>query len=91
MQNYQIILQIFFVGLIASKSFIKKPTCIRKPDNPPCRDLIITNRQKSFQNPAIIETGLSDFCKLTVTILKICFKKLKPKKLTFCYFRNFSN
>ena len=39
----------------------------------------------------MIEIGLSDFHKLTVTILKSYFKKLKPKELIYCDFKNFSD
>ena len=44
-----------------------------------------------FQNSTIIETGLSDFHKLTVTVFKSYFKKLKSKKLIYRDFKNFSN
>ena len=37
--------------------------------------LVLTNRPKSFQNSNIFETGLSDFHKLTFTVLKIYFQK----------------
>ena len=72
------------------KSRIKKPTYFKNPDNSTCIDLILINRQKSFQNSTIIETGLSNFRKLTVTVLKSFFNKLKPKKLTHHDFKNFS-
>ena len=63
------------------KSLIKKPTCFKNPDYPTCIDLILTNRQKSFQNSTIKETGLSDVHKFTVTVLKKYYKKRKPKEL----------
>ena len=69
----------------------KKPTCFKNPDNPTCIELILTIRQKSFQNSTIIETGLSDFHKVIVAVLKSYFKKLKPKKLIYRDFKNFSN
>ena len=80
-----------FCGSYSLKSLIKKPTCFKIPDHPSCKDLILTNIQKSFQNSTIIETGLSDFHKLTVTILKSYFKKQKPKELIYRDFKNFSN
>ena len=46
---------------------------------------------KTFSKSTIIGTGLSDFHKLTVTVLKSYFKKLKPKELICCDFKNFSN
>ena len=80
-----------FCGSYSLKSLIKNPTCFKKPDNPICIDLILTNRQKCFQNSTIIETGLSDFHKLTITVLKSYFKKMKPKELIYHDFKNFSN
>ena len=73
------------------KSLIKKPTCFKNPNNSTCTDLILTNRQKSVQNSIIIKTGLSECHKFTVTVLKSYFKKLKPKELIYCDFKNFSN
>ena len=40
------------------------------PLNPTCIDLMLTNRPKSFQDTLVIETGLSDFHKMTVSVLK---------------------
>ena len=44
-----------------------------------CMDLILTNSQRSFQNSCAIETGLSDFHRMTVMVLKAAFRKRKPK------------
>ena len=81
-----------FLGFCESynrKSLTKKPKCFKIPDNSTCTDLILTNRQKCFQNSTIIETGLSGFHRLTVTLLKSYFKKLKSIKLTYCDYKNF--
>ena len=43
------------------KILIKKPTYFKNPDNSKCIDLVLYNRQKSFQNFTIIETELPDF------------------------------
>ena len=48
------------------KSIIKQPTCFKNPEKPSCIDLILTNRPKSFQSTCVIETGLSDFYRMTV-------------------------
>ena len=40
---------------------------------------MLTNSPNSFKNSCIIETGLSDFHKITATVLKIKFEKLKPR------------
>ena len=49
-------------------SLIKVPTCYKNPEKPSCIDLILTNRPKSFQNSSVVETGLSDFHKMTLTV-----------------------
>ena len=44
----------------------KKLTCFKNQKNPPCIDLILTNRPRSFQNSCATETGFSDFHKMTL-------------------------
>ena len=61
------------------KSLIKKSTCFKSPDNPTCIDLILTNSQKYFQNSTILETGLSNFHKLTVTAVTL--RNSNPRNL----------
>ena len=58
------------------KSLIKEPTCYKNPNKPSCIDLILINKQRSFQHSCVIETGLSNFHKMTVTVIKIFFEKL---------------
>ena len=57
------------------KNLLKEPTCYKIPDNTSCIDLFLTNRLRSFQCTTTIETGISDFHKLVVTVLKIFNKK----------------
>ena len=52
-------------------------------ENPTCVDLILTNLPKCFQNSNVFETGLSDFHKLTFTVLKAYFQKQKPKVIKY--------
>ena len=54
-------------------SLIKEPTCYRNPDNPSCIDLILTNKPLSFQNLCAVETGLSDFHRMILTVTKMTF------------------
>ena len=68
-------------------SLIKVPTCYKNPEKPSCIDLLLTNRPKSFQNSSVVETGLSDFHKMAVTVMKTIFEKLKPR---VSYFRNWN-
>ena len=60
-------------------SLNKESTCFKNPNNPSCIDLFYTNRSRYFQNTSSIETGISDFHKLVVTVLKMFYKKQKPK------------
>ena len=70
---------------------IKQPTCFKNPEKPNCIDLILTNRPKSFQSTCVIETGLSDFHRMTVSVLKMHFRKLPPKVITYRNFSNYEN
>ena len=49
---------------------------------------MLTNSPNSFQNSCAIDTGLSDFHKITATILKTKFEKLKYRDYKT---KNFSN
>ena len=58
-------IKIFFCGFNLT-SMINKATCYKSPDKPTCIDLILTNCSGSFQNSCVIETGLSDFHKMSL-------------------------
>ena len=59
-------------------SFIKQPTCYKNPNNPTRTDLILSNTPRSFQSTCVIETGLSDFHLITLTVMKKSFRKSPP-------------
>ena len=50
-------------------------------DNPSCIELIIPNSPNSFLGTSTFCTGLSDFHKLVVAVLKTPFRKEAPKKI----------
>ena len=52
-----------------------KKTCFKNPAKPICIDLIITHKPGMFNNAKTNETGLSDFHKLVVSIMKLSYKK----------------
>ena len=57
------------------KTLITQKTCLKNPENPACTSnqlIILTNspQTRSFQSSSPFETGLSDFYKLTITVLK---------------------
>ena len=56
-------------------SLIKQPTCYKNPSHPKCIDLMLNNVPQSFQTTCVIETGLSDFHLMTITVMRKSFKK----------------
>ena len=67
---------------------VKGPTCFKNPTNLSSIDLIHTNHPRSFQSTVLIETGLSDFHKMTLTVLKMHCKKQRPK---IVHYRDYNN
>ena len=80
-----------FRNLYNLTNLINKATCYQNPNNPPCTDLLLTNFPKYFQNSSVTETGLSDFHKMEVTVMKTNFRKLEPKIINYRNYRYFSN
>ena len=60
-------------------------------ENPSIIDLMLTNSPYSYQNSCAIETGLSDFHKMTVTVLKTFFQKKGSKVISYRDDKNYSN
>ena len=81
----------FFCGTYNLESLVKEPTCFKNIDNPSCIDLILTNKSSYFQNTKVVDTGLSDFHRLTVTMMKASFSKQTPKILNYRNYKNFHN
>ena len=71
------------------ENLIKVPTCYKNPENPSSIDVMLTNKKLSFQNSLTIETGLSDFHKMTITVLKKYFKKKDPITITYRDLKSF--
>lgn len=67
------------------------PTCFKKPENPSCVDLVLTNPSNRFQSTCVNETGSTDFHKMAIAAVKASFKKLKPKYLIYRKKKSFSN
>ena len=67
----------------------KEPTCSKSIDNPSLIDLILTNKW-CFQNSTVVETGLSDHHKLTITVMRCFFKKQPPITITYRDYKNFN-
>ena len=73
------------------KSLIKESKCFKSVDNPSCIDLILINHPKCFQNSGVYETGISDFHKLTFTVLKTYFQKAKSRIIKYRDCKLFDN
>ena len=72
-------------------SMINKPTYYKNPDKPTCIDLILRNCPGSFQNSCVIETGLSDFHKMIVTVMKTSYRKIEPRVINYWDYKSFPN
>ena len=57
------------------KSLGKEPACFKNPSNSFCINILPTNTTRGFQEAQVFETGLFDFRKLVVTVLKSTFPK----------------
>ena len=73
------------------ESIVNKPTCFKNPKNPSCIDLMLPNKQERFLKAKIVETRLSDFHKMVVSVFKTNFKKQKPKIVTYRDYKHFDN
>ena len=58
----------------------KEKTCFKNVSSPSCIDLFLTNNALSFQHTETVTTGLSDFHKLVLAVLKTAISKNKPGK-----------
>ena len=80
-----------FCDVYNLKKLIKVLTCFINPKRPTSIDVMLTNSYKSFQNSCAIETGLSDFLKMIVTILKTYFQKKERKIIRYRDINNETN
>ena len=74
-------------------SLVNEPAFFKIPDNPSCINLFLTNRSRSFQNTVAKVTdsqSMLDFHKIVNTVLKVFYKKQKPKIIQYSY-KNFDN
>ena len=73
------------------KNLITNPTCFKNPSKHSLIDLILTNRQRNFLNGNVIETGLSDHHKLTITVMRARFKKQTPIVISYRDYTNYDH
>ena len=72
-------------------SLMKQPTCYKNPNNPICIDSILSNTCRRFQSTCVVETGLSDFHLMRLTVIKKSFRKFHPRLINYRSYNNFSN
>ena len=73
------------------KKLIKNPSCFKNHDKPTYIGRILTNQSRSFQSSCVIDTGLSDFHRLTVTVLKTYFKRQELNVTMYRDYKKLSN
>ena len=52
------------------ESLSNTPTCFKIPENPSCIDLLMKNSKNNFDEELALESGLFDFHKPVVSVLK---------------------
>ena len=70
-----------FCNVYNLESLSNTSTCFKKPENPSSIDLLLTNSKNNFDEAVVLESGLSDFHKLVVSVLKRYSKKKKDSKV----------
>ena len=80
-----------FLYQFNAKCLVKVHTCIKSNKNPTTVDHFITNTPRKYQNTHAICTGLSDFHKMIVTVLKTAIPKSKPREIRYRSYSKFSD
>ena len=80
-----------FCQLYNLKNLINMPNFFKNPSNTSCIDVMLRNHSRSFQNLLATDTGLSDFHRMTATVMKAYCLKLRPKPDNHRDFKKFSN
>lgn len=75
-----------FMELYDLNNPVRAPTCYKNLDKPSCIELSLTNKIQGnlyFWGIYTFETGLLDFHKIFVTVIRTYFKKMKPKNIIY--------
>ena len=62
------------------RNIVEDKTCFKNSIDQTCIDLIITNRSKPSEIYVVVETGLSVFHKMSLTVTKLFYNKKNPRK-----------
>ena len=73
------------------KSLIKQPNCYRNPNKSTCIDLTLTNILRMFQSTCVLDTGLSGFHLMIMTVMRKTFRKMRSRVINYRSYRYFSN
>ena len=74
-----------------AKSFFKDNICFKNYSNTTCINLAIRNAPKRFQESVIIKTGLSDFYKMSLTVMNLSYNEQKAIVIQCRKHKNGSN
>ena len=79
-----------FCKVYRLKNLVKGAMCYKIPAKPSCINLVLTNRPRGFHGCHIIETGLSEFHKMTVTVMKMYFQKQGQRVIHYRDYKSFN-
>ena len=77
-----------FCKVYNPESLSNTPTCFKNPKNP---SFLLTNSKGNFDEILVLESSLSDFHKLVVSVLKSYFKKGASKVIIYRDYKYFNN
>ena len=80
-----------FLNMHSAKNIVKEGRCFKSIENPICIDMFLTNKPNLFFNTSTINTGLSDYHKMVVTVLRKTFQRAQPKVVSYRDYKNFDN
>ena len=69
-------------------NLVKVGTCFKNSSKPTSIDLFLATKNTHFQNTVAVCSGLSDFHKLVLTVLKASFDKNKPCEILYRDYKN---
>ena len=75
--------------MIHNYNLISESTCITRTSESMI-DLILTNCSRSFMHSKAIESGFSDFHKMTTTMMRCTYARQEPVKVTYKDYTKFN-
>ena len=66
-----------FCGIYRLENLVKDPIYFKNPNKPSHIDLFLISCSRSFQDTQVVQTGLSDFHKMNISLLKVFYRKQK--------------